>query len=75
MAIINTGILIIAFKKYWKSLYYSSFVLSWIIFLGWYVAKFEFAKNVTIASTFLTVFFLIFYAIFLGIQTYKEGKI
>ena len=74
MAIINTGILIIAFKKYWKSLYYSSFVLSWIIYLGWYVAKFEFAKNVTIASTFLTVFFLIFYAIFLGYKLIRKEK-
>lgn len=32
MTIINTGILVIAFKKYWKPLYYSSFLLTWLIF-------------------------------------------
>ena len=35
MAIINSGILVIAFKKYWKALYYVSFILTWLIFLGW----------------------------------------
>jgi len=36
MAIINAGILIISFKKYWKTLYYSAFFLTWLIFFVWY---------------------------------------
>ena len=37
MAIINVGILFIAFKKYWKPLYYSSFGLTWLMyFYGMY---------------------------------------
>ncbi|MEO8962533.1 MAG: DUF2339 domain-containing protein, partial [Ginsengibacter sp.] len=36
MAIINIGILVIAFRKYWKPLHYSSFILTWIIFFSWY---------------------------------------
>ena len=37
MAIINAGILVIAVRKYWKPLYYSSFILTWIIFLSWFI--------------------------------------
>ena len=40
MTIINIGVLIIAVKKYWKSLYYSSFILSWLIFGFWILDNF-----------------------------------
>ena len=36
MAIINTGILVLSFKKEWKSLFYTAFSLTWIIFISWY---------------------------------------
>ena len=32
MTIINFGILIVSVKKFWKPLYYSSFIVSWLIF-------------------------------------------
>jgi uncharacterized membrane protein len=32
MAVINVGILILSFYKYWKSLYYAAFVLTWLIY-------------------------------------------
>ena len=35
MSIINLGIMVLAFQKYWKPLYYVSFALSWIIYLTW----------------------------------------
>src|SRR5690606_9994914 len=41
MAIINVGILVIAFKKYWKSLFYSSFGLTWFIYFLWYVSEYR----------------------------------
>jgi len=74
MAIINVGILFIAFKRYWKSLYYSSFLLTWLIFSGWYVAKFDFVKNFALTNTFLTIFFFTFYALFLGYKLIRKEK-
>lgn len=32
MTVINTGILSLAFRKYWKRLYYISFILTWLTF-------------------------------------------
>jgi len=66
MAIINIGILCIAYKKYWKPLYFSSFALTWIIFFSWYISRYSYNyKNFAIAFTFLAIFFAIFYCMFL----------
>ena len=35
MSIINIGILVISFKRYWKLLYYSAFIVAWLIYLVW----------------------------------------
>ena len=68
ITIINLGILAIAVKKYWKSLYYSSFGLTWLIYLVWYIFKDKDTFTTGAAVTFLIIFFVIFYATFL---TYK----
>ena len=65
MAIINVGILVISYKKYWKSLYYSSFVLTWLIYSGWFAFSYKVDAYFGLALTFLCVFFAIFYAVFL----------
>lgn len=74
MAIINIGILIIAFKKYWKPLYYSSFGLTWLMFFVWYVSKYETEQHFEMALTFLSLFFLIFYMAFLGYKLLQKEK-
>lgn len=74
MAIINVGILIISFKKYWKPLYYSSFGLTWLIFLVWYVSKYDADAHFGIAFTFLIIFFVIFYLTFLAYKLIKNEK-
>jgi len=74
MAIINTGILVIAVKKYWKPLYYSSFILTWIIYSVWYVSQYRAAIHFTMALVFLVVFFAIFYLIFLSYKILKKEK-
>lgn len=74
MAIINIGILVIGFKKYWKPLYYSSFVLTWLIFLSWFVGRYNMAQHMGLAITFLSVFFLIFYATFLAYKLKRLEK-
>lgn len=65
MAIINVGILIISYKRYWKSLYYSSFVITWLVFASWMGFSYDYGTLFTTALIFLGVFFLIFYVTFL----------
>ncbi len=74
MAIINIGILIIAFKKYWKFLYYASFILTWLIFFIWYVFSYSQSQHFNLALVFLTVFFVTFYLIFFAYKLLQKEK-
>lgn len=74
MAIINIGILLTAFKKYWKPLYYASFVISWLIYFSWFSEKFRTSEYFELGLIFLTVFFIIFYAVFLAYKLVKKEK-
>jgi phage shock protein PspC (stress-responsive transcriptional regulator) len=72
MAIINSGILFIAFKKYWKPLYLVSFFVTWLIFVSWYFSKYESEEYFILALIFLAVFFVIFYLTFLAYKIFKN---
>ncbi|MBC7884980.1 MAG: DUF2339 domain-containing protein [Saprospiraceae bacterium] len=74
MAIINIGVLFIAFRKYWKLLYVVAFVLTWIIFLSWYNISYEKNTHFWLAFVYLTVFFVIFYAVFLAYKLIQKEK-
>jgi uncharacterized membrane protein len=74
MAIINIGILVIGFKRYWKSIFYSAFLLTWLIFLSWYVTDYNAGDHFRLALFFLTVFFVTFYMIFLAYKLLKKEK-
>ncbi len=74
MTIINIGILVIAFKKYWKELYFSSFALTWLIFISWYASNFNSEEQFTMALTFAFLFFVIFYAAFLAFKLLQKEK-
>lgn len=74
MAIINVGILIISFKKYWKPLFYSSFALTWLIYLSWYLQQYQQSEHFALAMTFVSVFFLLFYASFLAYKLLRKEK-
>lgn len=74
MAIINIGILVIAFKKYWKSLYYSSFGLTWLMYFLWYVSKYQIDEHFGLALTFLSIFFGTFYLTFLAYKLLQKEK-
>lgn len=71
MAIINIGILIISFKKYWKPLYYVAFVLTWLIYFSWYALSYHQEDHFSMAFVFLGLFFFIFYTTFI---VYKLNK-
>jgi uncharacterized membrane protein len=68
MLLINVGILIISFKKYWKSLLNSSFSFSWLIFVSWLFSDYDGSKHFYLTIGFLTAFFILFYCATL---TYK----
>ena len=74
MAIINIGILVTAFKKYWKALYYSSFGLTWLMYFSWHITKYETNEHFGLAIIFLAIFFSIFYVTFLAYKLLKKEK-
>ncbi|MEY4928189.1 MAG: hypothetical protein RI894_2627 [Bacteroidota bacterium] len=73
MSIINLGILIIAFRKYWKSLYYAAFSLTWLIVGAWYFDSYS-AVHFTTVMLFLPIFFLTFYGIFLAYKLLQKEQ-
>jgi len=74
MAILNIGILAIAFKKYWKPLYYVSFGLTWLIFLSWYVTKYQTNEHFGLALVFASIFIATFYLTFLAYKLLQKEK-
>lgn len=72
IAIINTGILIVSLRKYWKSLFYAAFALTWVIYISWFLFRNE--QHTFIAWTYLSVFFLVFYATFLAYKIIKKEQ-
>jgi uncharacterized membrane protein len=74
MAIINIGILLVAVKKYWKPIYYSSFVLTWLIFFSWYSSKYAANEHFGLTLTFIAIFFATFYVIFLAYKLIQKEK-
>lgn len=74
MAIINAGILVIAFRKYWKLLYYASFILTWLIFLTWFIEKYDSIAHFGLAWIFISIFFVTFYIISLAYKLLKKEK-
>ncbi|KXX71082.1 DUF2339 domain-containing protein [Flammeovirga sp. SJP92] len=66
VAVINIGMLLLAFKKYWTLLQKSSFCITWFIFLYWIFGGGNFEAKVVTASTFLILYFLTFYIAFLA---------
>jgi len=73
-AILNIGILIIAFKKYWKPLYYVSFALTWIMYMSWYFFDYDASTHYGLALLFLITFFIIFYITFLAYKLSQKEK-
>lgn len=66
IAIINAGILLLAFRKYWKRLQYTAFALTWMTFSSWFSFLFYVDKSVGVALSFSTLYLLMFYLMFLA---------
>ena len=74
IAIINIGVLFIAHKKYWKSVYYSSFLITWLIFYSWFSKSYQADEHFALGLTFLSVFFVTFYLILLDYKLLQKEK-
>lgn len=74
MVIINIGVLAVAVLRYWKVLYYSAFILSWMIFGFWYLEDFQLDKHFSLTLIFSVIFFLIFYATLLTNKLLNKEK-
>ena len=74
MALINVGILIISFKKYWKPIVYTSFAMTWAIYLLWFENDYDHLidSQFNIALGFAFLFFLIFYVSILAYKLIKK---
>ncbi|MGI8668727.1 MAG: DUF2339 domain-containing protein [Aridibacter sp.] len=66
IAILNVGILAVSVKKYWKPLFYSSFVITWLIYVGWMINGYNSHIHFSLALVFLSIFFLTFYLTFIA---------
>lgn len=75
IAIINIGILAISIKKYWKSLFYLSFIFTWAIFSIWYVSRFQTAEHFNFAFLFLSINFFTFYLTFLAYKLVSHESV
>jgi len=54
---INLGVLFIALQRYWRILYYSAFVFTWLIFLSWFNLDFSAENDLVTGLLFSTLFF------------------
>ena len=66
MTIVNFGILLVSVKKFWKPLYYTSFIFTWLIFSAWMFTDYKTVEHFTLALTFLSIFFFTFYLTFVS---------
>ncbi len=72
ITIINFGILAVSVKKYWKSLYYTAFVLTWLVYLAAYNNKLDSTDDLGVLLTFLGIYYLTFYLVFIGYKLIQK---
>ncbi|MEZ4827725.1 MAG: DUF2339 domain-containing protein [Bacteroidia bacterium] len=66
ITIVNAGILFLAFRKYWHSLNYIAFALTWGVYLAWMEDRYTTDPYFSVSLTFAVVFFLTFYGTILA---------
>jgi uncharacterized membrane protein len=81
MTIINTGIMVLAFKKYWQLTNQLAFFLTWMIVGVWFMANYAFEYELTavdryfgIVMGFSFIFFLIFYISTMAYKIIRQEK-
>lgn len=72
VAIINAGILFLAFRKSWKRLYYTAFALTWLTFMSWFFYSFYKEEPLAISLIFSTIYLVTFYTMFLAYKLIQK---
>lgn len=73
ITILNVGILAVSVKKYWKTLFYSSFVITWLIYVVWMINGYNSHIHFSLAMMLLFIFFLTFYLTFISARSQKPS--
>ncbi len=71
VAIINIGILVVSLKKYWKSLYYTAFALTWLVYTAAY-DKLNATDDLGVLLAFLAIYYITFYLVFIGFKLIQK---
>lgn len=74
MVIVNIGILVLSFKKYWQLLNHLAFGFTWLIFLAWFLDKFNSEIHTTLSLSFAFLFFIVFYISNMSYKIVKQEK-
>lgn len=69
--LLNAGVLVVAFRKYWRTLHWFAFVITWLIYGAWFADRYDHAQHFLLATVFGTVFFVLFHTM---ISAYKLLK-
>jgi hypothetical protein len=72
MVIINSGILVLSFRKAWKVLYYTAFGLTWLIYAAWFMDRYSADDHLWLSIGFSTIFFITFYTSFLSYKLLQQ---
>lgn len=70
--VINCGILAVSVWRYWKSLHYSSFIVTWLIIFSWWTESADTLTSSFPAGWFLLSFFILFYGMFILNKILKD---
>ncbi|MFD1551992.1 DUF2339 domain-containing protein [Putridiphycobacter roseus] len=71
ITIVNIGILCISILRYWKGLFYSAFVFTWLIFAAWLFKSYQ-IQFFNYGMIFSSIFFILFYASFILYKIVKS---
>ncbi len=74
MVIVNIGILVLSFKKYWQVLNHMAFSFTWLIFAIWFINKYDDQVHTTLSLSFAFLFFLVFYISNMSYKIMKQEK-
>jgi uncharacterized membrane protein len=75
ITIVDIGILLLAFRKEWKVLYYLGFGLTWLSYSAWFGASYVEEQHLWLSLAFATTFFTIFFAMFLAYKLVRKESL
>ncbi len=72
MLILNMGILVLSFIKYWRFVNHVAYVLTWLIFAVWMASSYNALDYFNRTMFFATAFYLIFYGSFISYKIIRD---